>query len=144
MEKDFTLIVQSSGDLDQSLEGGSLWLLSLFTLDWQYLEVGGSLLPSLVEFYQWLHSDLAYLLTRQRASSLTIGQVVELAEGNLEEKLGKHIRKLYEEVKADYNRYVKLMRSAADYCTISDHIPILDYLTGQYHVTSHIQWSFSA
>lgn len=129
VEKDFTHAVQSSEDLDQCLEGGRLWLLTVFTLDRQYLQVGGSLLPPLVEFYQWLHTDLAHLLTHDQASSITIGRVIELAEGNLDKDSGKHIRKLYEEVKEACNRYVELMGTAHDY-TISDDIPILHFLTG--------------
>lgn len=136
VEKDFTCVLQSSGDLDQYSEGGRLWLLSFFTLNWQYLHVGGSLLPYLIKFYQWIHSDLAYLLTHEKASDLTIGQVVKLAEENLEKESGKHIRNLYEEVKASYNHYVRMMESAARDCKVSDDIPVVHFLTGK-HVDVH-------
>lgn len=130
VKQDLARCILSSGDLDQYSQGCRLWLLSKFTLDWEYLQVGGALLPSLVELYQWLHMDIAYLLTREQASSITIGRVITLAEGNLDKQSGGHIRKLYEDVKEGYNSYVELTGTAARGNTISDNIPILNFLTG--------------
>ena len=33
-------------------------LLSRFSMEWPRLQAGGLLLPKLVEFYQWLHTQL--------------------------------------------------------------------------------------
>jgi hypothetical protein len=33
-------------------------LLSRFSMEWPILQAGGLLLPKLVEFYQWLHTQL--------------------------------------------------------------------------------------
>ena len=42
----------------QHSEGGELMLLSRFSMEWPILQAGGLLLPKLVEFYQWLHTQL--------------------------------------------------------------------------------------
>jgi hypothetical protein len=130
VEEDFAHIIESSGEQDQYSEGGRLWPLSTLTSDRECLQVGGSLLPLLVEFYQWLHADLAHVLSYKQASELTIGHVMKLVEGNLDKKEGSHARSLYKEVKEGYNRFVELMGSRAHGCTISDDIPILHLLTG--------------
>lgn len=132
--------IMSVGDLSQHLHGGKLWLLSKFILDWQYLEVGGALLPSLVELYQWLHTNIAHLLTYKQASSKTISDVINLAIENLDKQSGKHIKRLYEKVKKEYNSYVELIRrdsgtKAACRNMVSDDIPILYFLTGAWYKT---------
>ena len=80
VEEDLINCILSSGDLNQYLEGTRPWLLLKFIRDQPLLEVGGLLLPFLMEFYQWLHTDIAYLLTREQASSTTIGRLIEIAE----------------------------------------------------------------
>ena len=57
-EEDFTHRLLGSGDLQQHSEGGELMLLSRFSMEWPRLQAGGLLLPKLVEFYQWLHTQL--------------------------------------------------------------------------------------
>ena len=57
-EEDFTHRLLGSGDLEQHSEGGELMLLSRFSMEWPRLQAGGLLLPKLVEFYQWLHTQL--------------------------------------------------------------------------------------
>ena len=107
-----------------------------------HLYRGGLLLPDLVELYDWLHMNIAHLLTYDQASSVTIGHVIRLAERNSSKELGDHIRNLYERVKINYNLYVDLIGGAigAGACaavrrgnkifTISDDIPLLHFLTG--------------
>ena len=74
-DQELTHCIVSAGDLQQHGEGGKLRLLASFTMEQPHLYRGGVLLPDLVEFYQWLHMDLAHLLTYDHASSITIGQV---------------------------------------------------------------------
>ena len=113
-------------------------------MEWPRLQRGGVLLPELVELYQWLDSNIAHLLTYDQASSITIGQVISLAERNLGCEMGEHIRSLYEKVKLNYNHYVELIGGAigAGACaavrqgnrifTIADDIPLLHFLTGEW------------
>ena len=58
LEEDFTHRLLGTGDLQQHSEGGELMLLSRFSMEWPILQAGGLLLPKLVEFYQWLHTQL--------------------------------------------------------------------------------------
>ena len=124
------------GNLCQLSEGGKHWLLYRFIIDLPSLHVGGSLLPKLVELYQWLHTRItAHTVTRDRAASMTIGEVVTLAEN----KIGKHIRELYENVKEPFNKYIRLIGGVRTPNTpfgmkicINDDIPILHFLTGSY------------
>ena len=60
------------------------------------------LLPDLIKFYQWLHTDLAHLVTRHRAHSvLTIGRVVALASQRMPN--GMATQELYQRVKGDFS-----------------------------------------
>ncbi len=59
------------------------------------------LLPDLVEFYQWLHTALAHLVTYERATSLTIGRVVELARRRYSHEMGEHIQAVYLRLKGE-------------------------------------------
>ena len=152
-EQELTHCILSAGDLRQHSEGGKLWLLSRLSMEWACLQVGGALLPSLVEFYRWLHLNLGHLLTYDQASSITIGQVLALAERNLGKEMGAHIRSLYERVKVHYNRYVELIGGAigAGACaavrrgnrifTIADDIPLLHFLSGNVTLKwCHVTW----
>ena len=60
-EEDFTHRLLGTGDLQQHSEGGELMLLSRFSMEWPILQAGGLLLPKLVEFYQWLHTQLGMI-----------------------------------------------------------------------------------
>lgn len=50
--------IVSYGELKQHSEGGDLRGLSEFAQGWRRLQAGGLLLPDLVEFYRWLHTEL--------------------------------------------------------------------------------------
>ena len=50
--------ILSYGDLEKHSEGGELRGLSEFAQSWRMLQAGGLLLPDLVEFYRWLHTEL--------------------------------------------------------------------------------------
>lgn len=137
-EQECTLSILGSGNVNQHL--------SKFVTSWERLQVGGALLPDLVELYTWLHKNLAYVLTLEKASEITIGHIIELIERKRGKDLGKHMRSLYEKVEVGYNRYVGLIGGAigAGPCAamhrgnkitkIKDEIPILHFLSGIYRV----------
>ena len=113
-------------------------------MDWSRLRVGGLLLPDIVELYQWLHTNLSHLITLERASSLTIGRVIDLARLNYSRDYAKHISDLYERVKKRYNSYVEKIGSVigAGACAaihqgnkifpIKDDVPLLHFLSGEF------------
>ena len=76
-------------------------MLTQFVLERPQLQVGGRLLPDLVEFYLWLHTQLAYIVSYDKATELKIGQVVEQAVKRYSKDYGTHVKKLYERVKGE-------------------------------------------
>lgn len=142
LEQELSCCIQSVGKLEQLSQGGKLWLLDRFSMEWQRLQCGGVLLPDLVEFYQWIHTNISYLLTYDEASSIAIGQIIELAERNSSREIGKHLRTLYERMTEKYNKYIELNEGiiGAGACaavhrdnpisTIKDSVPLLHFLTG--------------
>ena len=74
-------------------------MLTQFVLERPQLMAGGCLLPDLVEFYLWLHTQLAYIVSYDKAAELKIGQVVERAVERYSKDFGTHIKELYERVK---------------------------------------------
>ena len=67
-------------------------------------QVGGQLLPDLVEFYQWLHTHLAHQVTHHRAcNTFTIGQVVALASRRMPHNMADQIQQLYQRVKGEFS-----------------------------------------
>lgn len=141
-----THCILGAEDLRQHLKEGKLRFLSHFVMEWPCLQVAGALLPDLVKLYQWLHTDIAVLLTQDKASTTTIGEIIKCVE---EKKSG--IRELYENVKKNYNEYVELIGGVGEpgsrgtlVCgenrrfTIADDIPLLHFLTGVLCVYSYI------
>ena len=131
-----------TSDLSEDSDVGKFRFLSKFAMEWKRLQVGGALLPDLVEFYTWLHKTLAYMLTREKASSITIGSVITLLE-KLDIASGTYdMRKLYERVMKQYNCYVEEigMTIGEGACgalnrekkieKIKDDQPIIKFLTG--------------
>ena len=145
-KQELTHYVLSSGDLQQHSEGGrrgKLRFLTKFALDQPQLQKGGAILPDLVELYQWLHTHYIHLLTPKQARSITIGQVIKLAEKNLSKEFGKKIRSLYDRVKLGYNQYLELVGGAmgawghtqvqgrSRMLRITDNMPLIHFLTGE-------------
>ena len=121
-------------------------LLGNLCIFWQCLEIGGALLPDLIALYQWFNTNLAHLLTHERASSITIGHVISLAAKKHGKGCSEHIDDLYKRVKERYNEYSKSSndKSVRD-CIISDDTPLLRYLTGtmnSVHIEMHIALMF--
>ena len=141
-EQEFTHCILSAGDLQQHSEGGNLRLLTRFAMDWPRLQIGAVLLPDLVELYQWLHTSIAFLITNEYASTVTIGQVIQQAKKNISKQDGQYLWKLYKRVEHNYNAYVELIgrsigsgacaavRQGNKIFTIADNIPVLHFLSG--------------
>ena len=98
-EKDFTHNLLSSADISLQKQGGELSMLTQFVLERPKLQAGEHLLPDLMEFYRWLHTQLAYIVSYDMATELKIGQVVERAVERYSKDFGKHVQDLYERVK---------------------------------------------
>ena len=75
-----------------------LYALHQFTLKQKRLRVGGALLPDLVEFYQWIHTQLSYLVTYQRAKQITIGNVISLTAKRYSQELCDNLTKLFKRI----------------------------------------------
>ena len=77
-----------------------LHLLLQFVQEQNHLKAGAVLLPDLIEFYQWLHTDVAYTLSRKKATKVTIkDKVMEVACRYGDEKAGDHLLRLYDRVR---------------------------------------------
>ena len=83
-------------------------MLTQFVLERPQLQAGGRLLPDLVEFYLWLHTQLAYIVSYDKATELKIGQVVERAVERYSKDFGTYIKELYERVKGSETETVHL------------------------------------
>ena len=82
-------------------------------------------------------------MTYEKATTLPIRRVVELATKRYNKDMGDHLVRLYDFLKVNYNKYVELIGGAigAGACaavkrgdkvyTIADDIPLLHFLTGE-------------
>ena len=74
------------------------YVLFKFALAYPRLKAGGALLPDLIEFYQWIHTELAYLVTYNYAQNHGLEEVITKADQKYE---GLDLCQLYERVKGD-------------------------------------------
>ena len=58
-------------------------------------------LPDFMEFYQWLHRDLAGVLTPEEAEKVTIKKLVDQMSRHYSES-GSKLKSLYKRVKGNY------------------------------------------
>ena len=65
-----------------------------FTIRYKRMQLGGVLLPDLVEFYQWIHTHLSHLVTFDRAQKITIGQVISLSAKRYSHAVCTHLTQL--------------------------------------------------
>ena len=82
-------------------------------------------------------------MTYEKATTLPIRRVVELATKRYDKEMGSHLLNLYDFLKTKYNKYVELIGGAigAGACaavkrgdkvyTIADDVPLLHFLTGE-------------
>ena len=71
------------------------------------LKVGGELLPSLIEFYVWIHTDLNHVITKKEATDTSILEVVEQAAAKYSKDIERHYKKLFEKVQGAVSLYSK-------------------------------------
>ena len=77
-----------------NLDDTYLFALYHFTLEYERLQVGGALLPDLLEFYQWIHVHLSHLVTYDKAQQITIGEIIGLSASRYSQELCEHLTKL--------------------------------------------------
>lgn len=104
-EEDLIHYLLSQGKLEQLSEGGEYHSILRFAIDLKQLQVGGELLPDLIELYKWIHSNLSVLVTRHKATTITIKNVLDIAIKHASGDAGDHLRKLYERVVLNCRRY---------------------------------------
>ena len=80
---------------NSDLNDNHLFVLHRFTLEHDRLQLGGALLPDLVEFYQWIHTHLSHLVTYERAQEIAIEDVIKLSAKRFPPKLHEHLTNLY-------------------------------------------------
>ena len=56
-----------------------IYPLSQFVLQYPRLKMGIDLLPSAVELYQWLHTELTYAVTYDEAATITLGRLAKVS-----------------------------------------------------------------
>ena len=79
-------------------------ILSQYALYRRQLEVGGELLPNLIEFYQWLHQELAYVITRKDAESIPVSRAVKVLAKSYSVDEGERLLQLYKRLKGQCSR----------------------------------------
>ena len=97
-EKDFTHSILSSSDTTHN----DIVLLSHFSLQWQRLQAGGKLLPDLIEFYQWLHANLAHVVSYEMACKVKIKNIIDRAVRKYSTDMGEHLHQLFTRVKGEW------------------------------------------
>ena len=102
MDEFFQVMLSSANISDTK---NQLFVLSKFALEYPRLQAVGALLPDLLDFYQWIHVELAYRMTFKYAEDHTIQDVIEKADteykrcGTEKESTGFELPQLYEKVK---------------------------------------------
>lgn len=78
-----------------------LYIISQFALEYPRLKAGGALLPDLIHFYSWIHSELAYCVPKESAQKCTIAEVLTVVDKRFPNMA---ISKLYERVRGKNGR----------------------------------------
>jgi len=86
-----------------NLDNTYLFVLYHFTLEYERLQVGGALLPDLLEFYQWIHIHLSHLVTFEKAKQISIGDVISLSGSRYSPELCEHLTKLFKAIISKFN-----------------------------------------
>ncbi|XP_019860430.1 PREDICTED: uncharacterized protein LOC109588753 [Amphimedon queenslandica] len=73
------------------------------------LQSYSALLPSLIEFYQWIVTDLSHDLTQEESTKMGICSAVKYASEKYSKDVEKNYTKLFERVQNDYNEYLKVI-----------------------------------
>jgi len=92
-----------------NLDDTHLFALHLFTFEYERLQVGGALLPDLVEFYQWIHTNLSHLVSYERAKQITIGNVISLSTKRYTQDICDHLTELFKRIIGNIRKHFELM-----------------------------------
>ena len=79
--------------------GNSNYILSQYALLRNQLEIIGGLLPDLVEFYQWLHQELAHVITQEDSTRITLRRAVRVLVRSYSAEEGERLQILYRRLK---------------------------------------------
>ena len=77
-------------------------LLAQLALLRHQLELGGLLLTDLVELYQWIHQELAYVVTRSDAETIYISRAVQVLANSYSPEEGERLHNLYKRVRGTF------------------------------------------
>ena len=80
-----------------------LFVLHRFILEQKMLQIGGALFPDLIEFYQWIHTELSHLVTYQKAEQISIGKIISLSAKRYSKEYSEHLKNLFKRVKCKGN-----------------------------------------
>ena len=80
-------------------QGEDLFGLCQFVLEFNRLKLGSDLLPGILELYQWLHNELAYAVTYEDATKITLGRLAKVVSKRMSGKSGHHTN--YESFKGE-------------------------------------------
>ena len=94
--KDFKHYLQDQCSSQEAFE--KYEVLIHFMNRYTRLTAGGILLPTLIEFYQWIITDLSHVITKKQASEMSLHDAVDLATKKYSKELEKHYTKLFEDV----------------------------------------------
>jgi len=83
---------------DYNLNPTYLFVLHRFTLEHERLQVGGALLPDLIEFYQWIHTHLSHLVTYELSGDITIGNLIKLSAKRYSQDICDHLTHLFDRI----------------------------------------------
>ena len=75
------------------------YFLGQFALLRRQLEIGGNLLPNLVEFYQWLHQELSHVVTRNDAETIPLSRAVRVLAKSYSPEEGDRLHSLFKKMK---------------------------------------------
>ena len=86
-----------------SHQENSEYVLAQFALQYQHLQLGGAMLPELVEFYQWIHQELAHVITHEDATKITLRRAVRVLAKSYSPEEGERLMGLYNRLKGIEN-----------------------------------------
>lgn len=99
-----------------------LFVLHQFMLESKKLQVGGALLPELLEFYKWIHTHLSHLVTYEKAQKITIGNVIDLTAKRYSQKLHDHLANLFKDVTSKNKLFYVAHISSSNVATCVLHV----------------------
>ena len=77
-------------------------LLAQLALLRHQLELGGLLLPDLVELYQWIHQELSHVVTRSDAETIPLSRAVQVLAKSYSPEEGERLHNLYKKLRGTF------------------------------------------